>query len=230
MWTNPSKRLTPSVYHAKQMICRLKEDRGVVLFCDLHGHSRKHNIFCYGCEVKGQPVERLAERIFPFMLGRAANVFAFRDCSFRIQRQKESTARVVVFHEMKIANAFTLEASFAGANFGKESGRHFTPKHLREIGHCFCDCILDYQDPNTRAEVHNTLLALYPEGVMATEGGDSGGSDDNPSEDCADPLLIERQIAKKKRLSTRETLRRPQKCFWTAPTGRQERKPPPPHP
>ena len=32
------------------MIKRLQEDRDVVLFCDLHGHSRKHNVFCYGCE------------------------------------------------------------------------------------------------------------------------------------------------------------------------------------
>lgn len=28
----------------------LQEEREVVLFCDLHGHSRKKGIFMYGCE------------------------------------------------------------------------------------------------------------------------------------------------------------------------------------
>ena len=36
----------------KQMMRTLQEDREIVLFVDLHGHSRKHNIFCYGCEPK----------------------------------------------------------------------------------------------------------------------------------------------------------------------------------
>ena len=126
MWKDPSKRLTPAIYHAKQMLRRLKEDRDVVLFCDLHGHSRKHNIFCYGCGPTAD--NRLAERIFPRMLAQAGQVFSFRDCSFKVQRSKESTARVVGFKELGIANSFTLEASFAGANFGAENGRHFTPK------------------------------------------------------------------------------------------------------
>ena len=27
----------------------MKEEREVLLFCDFHGHSRKKNIFIYGC-------------------------------------------------------------------------------------------------------------------------------------------------------------------------------------
>ena len=50
MWREPSRRLTPTIYATKAMLRRLQEDREVVLFCDLHGHSRKHNVFCYGCE------------------------------------------------------------------------------------------------------------------------------------------------------------------------------------
>ena len=60
----------PTVWHTKQLVkseeepkrvlsrCdgffaiffRLAEDREVVLFCDLHGHSRKQNVFIYGCD------------------------------------------------------------------------------------------------------------------------------------------------------------------------------------
>ena len=31
---------------------RLQEEREILMYCDLHGHSRKKNIFIYGCESK----------------------------------------------------------------------------------------------------------------------------------------------------------------------------------
>ena len=42
----------------------------LVLYCDFHGHSRKQNVFIYGCENKHLPNERLKERIFPAMLSK----------------------------------------------------------------------------------------------------------------------------------------------------------------
>jgi len=47
---------------------------------------------------------------------KAPDFFKFSDCRFRIEKVKESTARVVVFREFNIVNAFTMEVSF----FGKE--------------------------------------------------------------------------------------------------------------
>ena len=52
-WMEPSRKLHPTVYHTKGMIKKLQEDRDVFLVCDLHGHSRKKNIFMYGCNVPG---------------------------------------------------------------------------------------------------------------------------------------------------------------------------------
>jgi cytosolic carboxypeptidase protein 2/3 len=40
-WKAPHKRLHPTIYHTKKMIKELHEERGVILFVDLHGHSRK---------------------------------------------------------------------------------------------------------------------------------------------------------------------------------------------
>ena len=51
---------------------RLMEEREVVAYVDLHGHSRKQNVFIYGCENRGTPSRRLRERIFPVMLGKNA--------------------------------------------------------------------------------------------------------------------------------------------------------------
>ena len=44
------------------------EDREVVLYCDLHGHSRKQNVFVYGCNNAGNPTRVQMERVFPRML------------------------------------------------------------------------------------------------------------------------------------------------------------------
>jgi hypothetical protein len=41
-------------------------------------------------------------------------------------KNKESTARITMFHKLKIPFVFTLEASFAGANMGTLAGQHFS--------------------------------------------------------------------------------------------------------
>ena len=87
------------------------------MYCDFLGHSRKKNIFMYGNGEKNDT--RYRERIFPFLLEKSCDFFNFVDCSFQVQKQKESTARVVGWKEMGIINCFTLEASFCGADIGK---------------------------------------------------------------------------------------------------------------
>ena len=63
---DPNKKLHPTIYHTKMMVRRLMEDREVTMFCDFHGHSRKKNVFMYGCERKtgkgglsGAPSDRM---------------------------------------------------------------------------------------------------------------------------------------------------------------------------
>ena len=63
-WKNPSKFLHPSIYYSKSLIKWLmtlelasdgKQGSGnVVLTCDFHGHSRKNNVFMYGCVSQSQ--------------------------------------------------------------------------------------------------------------------------------------------------------------------------------
>jgi len=51
------------------MMQRLARDREVVAYCDLHGHSRKHNVFVYGCNHKTDPAKLFSERVFPMLMG-----------------------------------------------------------------------------------------------------------------------------------------------------------------
>lgn len=54
-WKNPSKYLHPTIYYAKSLAKWLnhqfgkKNNNGIMFACDFHGHSRKKNIFMYGC-------------------------------------------------------------------------------------------------------------------------------------------------------------------------------------
>lgn len=48
-WHAPEPSLHPTIYHAKELIKRIKRVRPVAMVLDLHGHSRKQGIFTYGC-------------------------------------------------------------------------------------------------------------------------------------------------------------------------------------
>ena len=60
--------LYPTVHCCKMMMQRLARDRPVVVYIDLHGHSRKQNVFVYGCDNREMPQRLLHERIFPMMM------------------------------------------------------------------------------------------------------------------------------------------------------------------
>ena len=51
---------------------RLMEERPVVFYCDFHSHSRKHNVFIYGCEDKEMCDLPLIEQVFPLMMHRSS--------------------------------------------------------------------------------------------------------------------------------------------------------------
>ena len=47
-WNKPSKLLHPEIYYSKFLIKQFGENQ-IIVFCDMHGHSRKRNVFMYGC-------------------------------------------------------------------------------------------------------------------------------------------------------------------------------------
>ena len=69
----------------------------MVLFCDLHGHSRKNNVFMYGCNRTNDPK---ACRIFPYMLSKLNPYFSYESSKFGVSKDKTSTARVALFNEL----------------------------------------------------------------------------------------------------------------------------------
>ncbi|XP_046395791.1 cytosolic carboxypeptidase 2-like [Ischnura elegans] len=162
----------PSIWYTKVMIRRLLDDCGIVMYCDLHAHSRKHNVFIYGCESKRVAERTLKEQVFPLMLHKnAADKFSFENCKFRIQRNKEGTGRVVLW-SMGVNNSYTMEASFGGSRLaGRRYGTHFSTADLEAMGRHFCDTLLDFcdEDPSKERLRNKIVTRLLEEGSNADE-------------------------------------------------------------
>ncbi|CAG9333093.1 unnamed protein product [Blepharisma stoltei] len=203
-WKDPSKTLQPTVYYAKRLIKSFGKERPLELVCDFHGHSRRKNIFMYGCNYPDRPE---ATRTFPFILSKVSPFFSYSYCSFRMQKSKESTLRISMFKETRTQNVYTLEASFCGPNFGPFIGSHHTAKQLQEMGKQVCLSLainaeielplaLDPQ-PSPDGEIANlatikkkdilTELLSTKELLVDNPENDSSGSDSEPSEDNLDP-------------------------------------------
>lgn len=65
--------------------------RRVVLFCDLHAHSRKLGYFMFGCqsELAGAP-----EKLLPRLMARRDPRFALHNCHYEVTADKENCGRV----------------------------------------------------------------------------------------------------------------------------------------
>jgi hypothetical protein len=175
-WAEPHESSHPTIHHMKRMMRSLQSTDQLLLFCDLHGHSRKRNVFCYGCENPRGP-HRLRERLFPRLLADHSPHFSLGACSFKVLRSKESTGRVVVWRQLSQPSSFTLEASFCGADFGAGAGGHYSIANLKQMGAAFVPALLDYVEPS-QARVAAIFMELESQFPLVDEEGDDAADAD----------------------------------------------------
>ena len=201
-WKTPSSTLHPTIYHTKRLIKDFAKDvQTVDLVVDLHGHSRKKNIFMYGCNVPDHPE---VTRMFPYILAKISHFFSYADCRFKMQKSKEATMRIALYKELRAPNIYTLEASFCGNDSGPNAGKHFTTVTLQEMGRQLCLALLVASDLAVPVSPSSPIAALSSAAVLqelqaskqlltsGEQDDSSDGSDPCPSEDNLD----EREIAK----------------------------------
>ena len=117
------------------------EDRDLIMYWDFHGHSRKKNVFIYG---NSTPEIQQEVKLFPFILSKIWSSFSYGCSKFKVQRHKESTARVAMWRLLNTNNVFTIEASFCGPNIGEVKDYHFRSIDYKLIGLNFWQAILIY--------------------------------------------------------------------------------------
>ncbi len=144
-WKNPVKNLFPTVYTLKSFMSAHRKIREIGMYIDLHGHSRKCNVFMYGADDKKRLKPQV--RAFPRFFANndiAKKYVSYADCSFHVKKGREGTARVIVSKELNIPLSFTLEATFCGPNYGPLKNCHMNTGHLQEVGTSLCDTIFRY--------------------------------------------------------------------------------------
>jgi len=99
------------VFETKKLCKQFQKERPLVLYCDLHGHSRSKNVFIYGNNYAENPE---ITRLFPFIMSKVCDSFSYDSCRFNMHKSKESTARITMWRELKIPAVYTMEASFCG--------------------------------------------------------------------------------------------------------------------
>jgi hypothetical protein len=78
------------------------------------------------------------------LLSKVANPhFSYDYSRFKVQRNKEHTARISLWRELRISNIYTMEASFCGpkpilSDQDTLLNYHFTVDDLKEIGKNLC--------------------------------------------------------------------------------------------
>ncbi|KAM6133358.1 cytosolic carboxypeptidase 2 [Phoenicopterus ruber ruber] len=174
----------PGVWHLRALVERVLAEREVVLYCDFHGHSRKNNVFMYGCDGGGAGAgPRLRQRVFPLMLSKnAPDKFSFPSCKFKVQKSKAGTGRVVMWR-MGVSNSYTMEVAFGGSTLGGRSS-HFTVEDLKLLGYHFCDTLLDFCDPDPTKfqQCLSEVDALLRQRLGREPGSGGSWSDVSPSE------------------------------------------------
>lgn len=169
-WCKPDPSLSPTIYHTKGFLYYLNSiGRTPLVFCDYHGHSRKKNVFLYGCSMKetlwqsGSAVDTVGlkedpgYRTIPKTLDRIAPAFSFNSCNYLVEKSRSATARVVVWREMGVLRSYTMESTYNGCDQGIYKGLQTGTRELQEMGVKFCQSLL-YVGKDLRTLYNKTLI------------------------------------------------------------------------
>lgn len=136
-WKKPDPTIFPEIFSIKKMIDQFHKEHPVVLFTDLHGHSRARKTFMYGNNYFHRPE---ISKLFPFIFSKVSDLFSFPKCKFSNGRSKEGTSRVSLWRMLRIPAVYTLETSLCGG--APNHKPHFSPDDLGLIGKQLCLSIL----------------------------------------------------------------------------------------
>lgn len=126
MWDDPKPKEHPTIYLVKNQIQKIKNVFGEIsLFYDVHGHSKNHGAFLYGCQYGKEDAEFFSKdknqnasnnRVIAFVHALQSQFFDFNKCTFKLEKYKTGTARIALFRNLKIIRSFTLECSYSFSN------------------------------------------------------------------------------------------------------------------
>ncbi|XP_063994671.1 cytosolic carboxypeptidase 1-like isoform X3 [Diachasmimorpha longicaudata] len=197
-WSNPNRVLHPVIYHTKGLMeyCVRVLLRPPHVFVDYHGHSRRKNVFLFGCSRSGswsaadralstadQPVQYL---MLPRLMQKTSAAFALPLCSFKVERNKESTARVAIWRQLGVTRSYTMESSFCGCDQGVLAGLHLDTVHLKNVGKDFCAALAKLKDNDENWTMDDIIMS--DETTLEERDSDTETSLSEESEDSTSDI------------------------------------------
>ncbi|XP_033108379.1 cytosolic carboxypeptidase 1-like isoform X2 [Anneissia japonica] len=190
-WISPNPELHPTIYHTKGLLQYLTNiKRQPLVFCDFHGHSRKKNVFMYGCSALqsylsddinlyplGDNIEDTSYKTLPRMLSQMAPPFSLSSCSFTVEKGKESTARVVVWREIGVLRSYTMESTYCGCDQGPYKGLQISTAMLEEMGQKFCESLMKLKQHHTSKTTHIQPVYQY---ILTSSEKEDDSLEDTP--------------------------------------------------
>jgi hypothetical protein len=111
---------------------------------DLHSHSGRKSIFMYGPYYPLHLRKYMKIRVLPKLASERTEMFRYFSCKFRIEKYKESCARIALWRDFGISNSYTIESSVFGFLNKERETVPFNEDLLAEFGECLCHSILEY--------------------------------------------------------------------------------------
>nr|CAD7421336.1 unnamed protein product [Timema poppensis] len=84
--------------------------------------------------------------MLPHLMQHFAPAFTLSLCNFRVERSRETTARVTVWREYGVKRSYTMETSFCGCDRGLYQDQHLHTAHLQEVGANLCQALACLQN------------------------------------------------------------------------------------
>lgn len=126
-WGHPVSSKQPTVFALKKKLKSLiKSEKQIYVYCDLHGHSKQMNTFIYAChKVSGAFCPWSKVRLLPRLMAAKCHFLDYHRCRFKVEAEKLSTARVIIWEEFKVVNSFTFESSMYAYTVGDQVVRYY---------------------------------------------------------------------------------------------------------
>eukprot|EP00826_Nyctotherus_ovalis_P044297 TRINITY_DN4774_c0_g6_i1.p1 TRINITY_DN4774_c0_g6~~TRINITY_DN4774_c0_g6_i1.p1 ORF type:complete len:442 (-),score=58.16 TRINITY_DN4774_c0_g6_i1:249-1574(-) len=119
----------------------------------MHAHSKKKCVFIYGPYYPLHSSKYLKVRVFAKLLAENMEMFRYRACKFREEKDKLSAARLVIAREFNIVNSFTIEASFHGFIDEERKTIELSTELYEMAGKHIAETLLDYTRLTTKEHI-----------------------------------------------------------------------------
>lgn len=149
-FAEPDTMLHPEVLDIKGLVDRCNHENGVLMFIDIHGHSKKKGSFMYGPYFPLHSNTYFNIRLLPKYLSKKTDIFRYYSCKFKSEKSMRQSARLVMSQNLNIKYTYTMENSLYGYIDQERNSHSFKPHNFKDLAKDLIESIYKftkYTDP-----------------------------------------------------------------------------------